>query len=126
MWTLSTSTGNPQGVFSMDARDQSGRDGVRRAASTLGAARSVLVCAFVAATTLCAAVGVRAYSGGSQDKPSPGVAPDASDAAIEAFWRAYHGNDYREIAQVEGQLGNAIQNDPNNPTLHALLGAAHF
>ena len=50
----------------------------------------------------------------------------ASRAAIDNFWTTYHGNDYNAIPQVESQLQQAIANDPNNPTLYALLGAAHF
>jgi hypothetical protein len=49
-----------------------------------------------------------------------------SDAAIEQFWTVYHGNDYAAIAQVEADLQAAIEHDPNNATLYALLGAAHF
>jgi hypothetical protein len=50
----------------------------------------------------------------------------SSKAAIERFWQVYHGNDYSQIPQVEEQLQQAIQLDPRNPTLHALLGASHF
>ena len=50
----------------------------------------------------------------------------ASQAAIDRFWQAYHGNDYSAIPGVEAQLRQAMSHDPNNPTLHALLGAAHF
>lgn len=50
----------------------------------------------------------------------------ASDAAIERFWAIYHGNDYAAIPQVENELESAIQLDPNNLTLYALLGATHF
>jgi hypothetical protein len=53
-------------------------------------------------------------------------AGETSRAAIDHFWAVYHGNDYNAIAQVQTQLQRAIQNDPDNPTLYALLGAAHF
>ena len=46
--------------------------------------------------------------------------------AIEKFWTIYHGNDYAAIPEAQEQLQKAIQSDPNNPTLYALLGAAHF
>ena len=49
-----------------------------------------------------------------------------SQSAIQHFWDVYHGNDYNAIPQVENDLENAIQSDPGNPTLYALLGAAHF
>jgi hypothetical protein len=49
-----------------------------------------------------------------------------SVAAIERFWAIYHGNDYAAIPQVQIQLQEAIQHDPENPTLYALLGATHF
>lgn len=49
-----------------------------------------------------------------------------SDAAITRFWAVYHGNDYAKIPQVQAELQRAIQHDPDNPTLYALLGATHF
>lgn len=49
-----------------------------------------------------------------------------SRAAIEQFWTTYHGNNYDGIADVQKELQTAIQSDPNNPTLYALLGATHF
>jgi hypothetical protein len=49
-----------------------------------------------------------------------------SEAAIRLFWAAYHANDYDAIPQVQTELQRAIQTDPNNPTLYALLGATHF
>ena len=51
---------------------------------------------------------------------------NASRAAIGHFWDVYHGNAYDQIPQVQAELQRAIENDPNNPTLYALLGAAHF
>jgi hypothetical protein len=50
----------------------------------------------------------------------------ATRAATNDFWTAYHGNQYSAIPQVETELQRAISNDPDNPTLYALLGAAHF
>ena len=50
----------------------------------------------------------------------------ASEAAIKRFWSVYHGNDYNDIPQVQSQLQSAIEYDPGNPTLYALLGATHF
>lgn len=58
--------------------------------------------------------------------PTADDSDGASQAAIDRFWQAYHGNDYGPIPQVEAQLQQALAHDPNNPTLHALLGAAHF
>jgi hypothetical protein len=51
---------------------------------------------------------------------------EGSRAAIERFWSIYHGNEYSAIPQVQGQLESAIQHDPDNSTLYALLGATHF
>jgi hypothetical protein len=51
---------------------------------------------------------------------------DLSSAAIADFWNIYHGNDYDAIPQAQNELDAAIQNDPDNPTLYALLGATHF
>lgn len=50
----------------------------------------------------------------------------ASKAAIERFWSIYHGNQYSAIPQVQAQLQSAIQLDPDNSTLYALLGATFF
>jgi len=49
-----------------------------------------------------------------------------SARAIDKFWTVYHGNDYAAIPDVQNELKRAIQADPNNPTLYALLGATHF
>jgi|GEM_PF-1712513 len=49
-----------------------------------------------------------------------------SSAAIEQFWKVYHGNQYAQIPQVQQQLQNALDHDPDNSTLYALLGATHF
>ena len=57
---------------------------------------------------------------------------DADDAhdedreAIRHFWAVYHGNNYAAIPQVQAELQHAVDRDPADPTLHALLGAAHF
>ena len=50
----------------------------------------------------------------------------ASDAAIERFWDIYRGNEFDAIVEAQAQLGAALVQDPNNPTLYALLGATHF
>jgi len=51
---------------------------------------------------------------------------DGSSAAIERFWKVYHGNEYDQIPRVQEELQNAIDRDPENATLYALLGATHF
>jgi hypothetical protein len=51
---------------------------------------------------------------------------EESSAAIERFWKVYHGNQYSHIPEVQQQLQNAIDRDPDNSTLYALLGATHF
>jgi hypothetical protein len=87
----------------------------------------------VAATLMAAAffcfigVGHGSGTGGeraalTQGDHSTGI----SRAAIEKFWTIYHGNDYAAIPEVQDKLDRAIQADPNNPTLYALLGATHF
>ncbi len=65
------------------------------------------------------------YSQASEDEQS-GAPGEASKAAIERFWTIYHSNDYDDIPKVQAELKGAIQRDPNNPTLYALLGATHF
>src|SRR5262245_58556183 len=52
--------------------------------------------------------------------------PAGSDAAIERFWIVYHGNDYGVIPEVQAELQGALNRDPDNATLYALLGATHF
>jgi hypothetical protein len=49
-----------------------------------------------------------------------------STAAIERFWAVYHGNDYGAIREVQIRLEAALERDPDNATLYALLGATHF
>src|SRR6201990_121739 len=87
----------------------------RRMLSGVKAGRILL--AALACVVLLAAVG---FSGSFGDDSEP------SRAAIDRFWQVYHGNDYAAIRQLDTQLEHAIRHDPNNPTLYALLGAAHF
>jgi hypothetical protein len=65
------------------------------------------------------------FSTSSQEDDRHG-APAESAAAIVHFWKVYHGNQYSQIPQVEEQLQNALDRDPDNSTLYALLGASHF
>ena len=58
--------------------------------------------------------------------PTSEAFEDATKAAIRHFWDVYHGNQYDQIPPVQAELEQAIANDPNNPTLFALLGATHF
>src|SRR5260370_21226001 len=89
--------------------------------------------AFVAATLMPAAVfffigvGQSSGSGGARAVPAQDDhTTGTSRAAIEKFWTIYHGNDYAAIPEAQEDLQKAIQSDPNNPTLYALLGATHF
>lgn len=70
-----------------------------------------------------ALVTLAGFSGRFGEDGGPGK---ASQSAIDRFWQVYHGNNYAAIPQVEAQLENAIRLDHDNPTLYALLGAAHF
>ena len=64
---------------------------------------------------------------GSGQSQGPGRAfRGKGDAAIEQFWTIFHGNDYAAIPAVEAQLEQAIERDPANVALQALLGATHF
>lgn len=59
-------------------------------------------------------------------RPEDEAVENASNSAIQRFWDAYHGNAYGQIPEVQAELEQAIANDPQNPKLYALLGAAHF
>jgi hypothetical protein len=90
--------------------------------------RPIVSLALVAAALLCF-IGVahsfgndRERAAAAQGEHSAGV----SEAAVEKFCTVYHGNDYDAIPEVQHELETAIQLDPNNPTLYALLGATHF
>jgi len=88
---------------------------------------AAFVLALMATALLLIGVGRSSASNGgrrvpAQDDQSNGV----SRAAIENFWTIYHGNDYPGIPEAQRELETAIQSDPNNPTLYALLGATHF
>ena len=50
----------------------------------------------------------------------------ADRTAIETFWEIFHGNDYTAIPFAQARLEEALQRDPLNATLYALLGATHF
>jgi hypothetical protein len=62
----------------------------------------------------------------SSDEDDHRCERDESSRAIKRFWKVYHGNEYDQIPQVQQQLQNAIDDDPDNSTLYALLGATHF
>jgi hypothetical protein len=72
-----------------------------------------------------ALIALAGFAGGSADD---GRETDrgASKAAIERFWSVYHGNQYSAIPQVQAQLQSALQRDPDNSTIYALLGATYF
>ncbi len=65
------------------------------------------------------------FSMSSVEDDHPGGS-DESSAAIKQFWKVFHGNQYDQIPQVQQELQNAIESDPDNSTLYALLGATHF
>jgi hypothetical protein len=82
----------------------------------------------IAAALLAVAIfwlfGVTLSSG--QSSEAARASPGSSDAAIERFWTVYHGNNYGAISEVQAELQAALERDPNNATLYALLGATHF
>lgn len=88
-----------------------------------------LVVVALMAAGLLSLIGVghtSATNGGQPVTEEDGQSNGVSRAAIEKFWAIYHGNDYDGIPEVQAELQTAIQSDPNNPTLYALLGATHF
>jgi hypothetical protein len=102
-----------------------GRFAARLAAALRSAAARLRKDPFASALLLCAALMLIAgfrWNPADDDNPRQ----EASQAAIQHFWAVYHGNDYDAIPQVQTELQRAIQDDPNNSTLYALLGAAHF
>jgi hypothetical protein len=103
------------------------RSGQSGQGSTPGKAKHVV--AIVVAATLFTLIEVGHTSGanGGQSVPAQNNQGNGvSSTAIERFWTIYHGNDYDAIPEVQMQLETAIESDPNNPTLYALLGATHF
>jgi hypothetical protein len=81
-----------------------------------------VILAMVTGVTVACAAGVT-YNAGSDVDSSVAM---SSGTAIEKFWDIYHSNEYDKIPEAETKLAEAIRLDPNNPTLYALLGAAHF
>jgi hypothetical protein len=63
-------------------------------------------------------------TGSASGKPE--TDKEESRKAIERFWAVYHRNDYQAIPRIQEELQRAIERDPDNPTLYALLGATHF
>src|SRR5258708_13114238 len=92
-------------------------------------ARPALVAATLIAAALFCFIGVGQSSGSGGERAVPAQddhGTGISRAAIEKFWTIYHGNDYAAIPEAQDELQKAIQSDPNNPTLYALLGPTHF
>src|SRR6516162_11161669 len=85
---------------------------------------AAFVLALMATALLLIGVGRSSASNGGRRVPAQD--DRVSRAAIENFWTIYHGNDYPGIPEAQRELETAIQSDPNNPTLYALLGATHF
>src|SRR5713226_4105625 len=79
---------------------------------------------YIAITSAALVAGCNASN--NADGPPDGGAPTAARAAVDAFWRTYHNNDYAHIAEVQAALQAAIDLNPNNAELHALLGATHW
>ena len=77
-------------------------------------------------SSIAAAVAAMLLLSGFAWNPEDDGMEDTSKAAIRHFWAIYHGNDYDRIPQVQAELEQAIENDPQNSTLYALLGATHF
>jgi hypothetical protein len=73
-----------------------------------------------------AALSLAGFANDGTVQDSQGSGGEAASAAIADFWAVYHGNEYDAIPRVQNELAAAIQNDPSNPTLYALLGATHF
>lgn len=102
--------------------------GIRQVSGMMTAAqkwtrnRPVVAVLLVAAATLSLA----GFANESAVQDSQSSAQGQTSTAIADFWKIYHGNDYDAIPQAQNELSAAIQNDPNNPTLYALLGATHF
>ena len=72
------------------------------------------------------ALAAYSFEGGGPQAAPDSAGGEATKAAIERFWDVYHGNDYAAIPAVQAQLAAALENDPNNIWLNALLGATHF
>jgi hypothetical protein len=110
------------------------RKGQIRLGQFLGRARTFVKAQHIVAATVVVAalftlIGVGHTSGADGGQSAPAQADSSnsvSRVAIERFWTIYHGNDYDAIPEVQKELETAIQCDPNNPTLYALLGATHF
>jgi hypothetical protein len=103
-------------------------NGVNRRCAILDTVRAQVKARPFVATTIVgfSLLSLVGFASQSTYEDSQGESKDTTSAAIDRFWAVYHGNDYDAIAQVQEQLQAAIQNDGNNPTLHALLGATHF
>jgi hypothetical protein len=83
-----------------------------------------MISAFLSGLVVLWCLGVTLSSGQSDEHARFGRGD--SVAAIEHFWTIYHSNNFDAIPEVQTQLQGAIERDPNNPTLYALLGATHF
>jgi tetratricopeptide (TPR) repeat protein len=112
----------------MNRRNQSKPSGVLRTLHAFVRANLTTVAALLG-LVMCSFAAVR-YTSGS-DNGQPGAGEDESGestsvAAIKNFWAIYHGNEYDRIPEAQAELEAAIELDPDNPTLYALLGATHF
>jgi hypothetical protein len=55
-----------------------------------------------------------------------GTAAAVARAASDKFWNTYWGNDFVHIADVQSALQSAIDQNPTDGELYALLGATHW
>ncbi|HEX3437034.1 MAG TPA: hypothetical protein VHT24_09745 [Pseudacidobacterium sp.] len=81
---------------------------------------------FTAVLLAITLISLAGFTDGPQSGYTPGTERETSREAIKQFWAIYHGNDYNAIPEAQDALQRAIERDPENPTLYALLGATHF
>src|SRR5436190_14423325 len=76
---------------------------------------------------LAMAVALGACADDSAQPPIDASDPNAQEThAVDLFWDTYHGNRYADIASVQVALQAALDCNPSNGQLTALLGATHF
>jgi hypothetical protein len=109
--------------YEMDSRNLINFEGVIRAVGAWRRTRPMIP-ALLLGVAIFWFFGVTLSSG--QPAEAGRAGRGSTIAAIERFWTVYYGNNYDAIPELQAELQAAVERDPNNPTLYALLGATHF
>ena len=76
--------------------------------------------------TVIAATLIAGCSSNTDTQSDAGDSAVTQKNAVDMFWRVFHNNDYAHIGDAQTALQAAMNENPDNAELYALLGATHW